>query len=226
MRPYFSKLGLLLVPTLALFFSSAAHADILAPGTAGGPDIFSFVCPAECPTLLALVETPFSNANESGDVLAGVISDPNNTFGAGNLDFVYQIVNNPGSIDGLERLVATSFTGYQTDVGFATNGSAIGNGFADGTVAPTGVDRPFANEVGFNFSALNTVAPGTDSVLLVVETNSTEFTSGTVAIIDGLSTNLAGFAPTGVPTPEPSMSMLVGLGLLALVGARKFVRAQ
>src|SRR5215471_18386191 len=83
----------------------------------------------------------------------------------------------PGSLDGLERLVATTFTGYATDVGYATNGSVLSNGFVDGTIAPGGVDRPFANEVGFNFGTPNTVAPGTSSELLVIQTNSTMFTT-------------------------------------------------
>jgi hypothetical protein len=42
-----------------------------------------------------LVSDPFSNANESGTVEAAVISDPTNPFGAGNLDFVYQIDTTP-----------------------------------------------------------------------------------------------------------------------------------
>jgi PEP-CTERM motif len=219
MRPYFSKLGLLLVPTLALVFSGVSRADILAPGSTGVPDVFTFVNP----TLLAVTSSPFSNANENGIVLAGVVSDPNNTFGAGDLDFVYQIDNNASSIDGLERLVAADFGGHLTDVGYATNGSILGNGFVDGTVAPQTVDRPFANEIGFSFGALNTVAPGTDSVLLVVETNDTKFNAGTVAIIDAVSTNLPGYQPA----PEPSTTILVGAGLAAVVAFRKkFARAQ
>jgi hypothetical protein len=217
-----SKLGVLLMPTLALVFSSAMRADVLAPGTAGLPDIFTFTGT----TLLADTVSPFSNANETGTVVAGVISDPNNTFGAGNLDFVFQIDNNAASIDGLERLVATTFTGYVTDVGYATNGSALGGPFLDGSVAPVEVDRPFANEVGFSFSPLNTVAPGSDSLVLVIETNATQFAPGNVAIIDGLSTNLSGYSPAGTATPEPSMSMLVGLGFAALAGVRKFVQAR
>ncbi|HYK16888.1 MAG TPA: hypothetical protein VEV37_02650 [Bryobacteraceae bacterium] len=75
------------MPTLALVFSGVGKADIIAPGSAGVPDVFTLVNP----TLLELVSDPFSNANESGTVLAAVISDPTNPFGAGNLDFVYQI---------------------------------------------------------------------------------------------------------------------------------------
>ncbi len=225
MRLSFSKLGLLLMPALALVFSGISQATVLVPGSEGFPDLFTLASP----TLLAEVTTPFSNADESGSVLAAVISDPNNTFGAGDLDFVYQIDNNSASIDGLERLSASTFTGYQTDVGYATNGSLLGNGFLDGTVAPQTVDRAFANVVGFTFSPLNTVAPGSDSVVLVIETNATGFTTGTVAITDGLSTNLSGFSPNGdpSPTPEPSMTLLAGAGLLALVAVRKkFARAQ
>jgi len=222
MRSLFSKLGLL-VPTLALVFSGVGKADIIAPGSAGVPDVFTLVNP----TLLELVSDPFSNANESGTVLAAVISDPTNPFGAGNLDFVYQIDNNTGSLDGLERLVATTFTGYATNVGYATNGAVLSNGFVDGTIAPGGADRPFANEVRFNFGTPNTVAPGTSSELLVIKTNSTMFTTGSVAIIDGLSTNLSGFSPSGDPTPEPSMTLFVGAGLAAVVALRKkFTRAQ
>lgn len=223
MRPYFSTLGLLAVPALALVFSGTSRADMLAPGTFGAPDVFTL----SGPTVFASTLDPFSNANETGTVEAAVISDPNNVFGAGNLDFIFQINNSSASIDGLERLVATDFTGYKTDVGYATNGSLLSSfGFSNGAIAPVTVDRPFANEVGFQFGPVNTVAPGTSSELLVIETNSDLFQPGTVAIIDGLSTNLSGFAPAGDPTPEPSMTLLVGAGLAAVVALRKrFSRA-
>jgi hypothetical protein len=47
----------------------------------------------------------------SGTYEAAVYSDPNNTFGAGDLDFVYQVSNNAGSTDSIARLTATNFSG-------------------------------------------------------------------------------------------------------------------
>jgi hypothetical protein len=77
----------------------------------------------------------------TGTYQAAVYSDPDNTFGASDLDFVYQVSNDAGSTDSIGRLTAISFLGYQTDVGYTATGSALGAGFVDGSVAPELADR-------------------------------------------------------------------------------------
>ena len=181
------------------------------------------------PTLLALTNNPFvgSAGTLSGTIQAAVYSDPLNTFGAGDLDFVYQITNSASSTDSISRVTAINFTGFSTDVGFTATGSGLGNGFVNGTVAPELVDRQSADVVGFTFNAplTDAITPGATSTVLVIETNATHFTSGNVSVIDGSVITVPAFSPTAVP--EMSSVTLLGLGLVCLGGvavARKKFR--
>ena len=94
-----------------------------------------------------------------------VISDQSNVFGSGDLDFVI-VVENDGFHD-LAGVVASSFAGFKTDVGY----------FPDfpGT-PPSTIDRSTAGTVGFNF--FDGIPRLSDTSQLVIETNATQFTSG------------------------------------------------
>jgi hypothetical protein len=147
------------------------------------------------------------------------------------LDFVIQASNSLISTDAIERLTLTSFTGFATDVGFTMNG---GGTLSGGTVIPETVSRGAAGDViGFNFSTLVPLlfSPGSTTFVLVIKTNATEFTSGTVSEIDGgVAASFAAFAPNGVPevTPVPTTLPLLatGLGALGLLGWRRKRKAQ
>jgi len=199
------------------------------PG-AFAPDIFNFTCPgASCPTLLAVTTNPWTNSTStmSGSYEAAVYSDPTNTFGAGDLDFVYQVSNNAGSTDSIGRLTAIDFTGFSTDVGYTSTGSTLGAGFVDGTVAPELVDRVSPGDsVGFSFNAPLTtlIAPGQTSTVLIIETNATNFTTGDLNIIDGGVSTVAAYEPAAaLTTPEPGTLVLFGSGLLGMAG---FIRRR
>ena len=141
----FSTASIFLATLSTLALNGAAEASVITPGPgASPPDVFGFTCPgAGCPTLLASTTSGWTNTTStmSGTYEAAVYSDPTNTFGAGDLDFVYQVSNNAGSTDSIARLTATNFSGWDTDVGYATNGSALGSSFVDGTWAPHDVGR-------------------------------------------------------------------------------------
>ena len=206
-------------------FASFASADILAPGATGAPDVL-----APGGTLLASLSGLWTNTTStmSGTYLTAVYSDPANTFGAGDLDFVYQVTNNANSVDSVGRTTAINFTGFMTDVGFTPLGSSLGAGFVNGTVIPISVDRSGSGDsIGFSFTPPISAAinPGQTSTVLVIETNATNFTSGFYNLIDGGVTTVAAFEPAAARVPEGSALSMLGISGIAVLGAmkRKFV---
>jgi hypothetical protein len=217
-----------------LIFSGAARADLVAPGTTLPPDIFS-AC-AGCTLLASLNSGPITVSNGQGitltfDVVTAVYSDPSNPFGAGNLDFVYQVTNVSGN-DFIGRVTAGVFSGFMTDVGFTATGSALPGGlFVDGTQAPQLVSRSTmlnnGATVGFAYDAPtpSTFGPGTTSTALIIETDAKNFKAGNVNVIDDVVGSTAAFEPAGavtVATPEPSSVALtlVGVGLVFVMRKR------
>jgi hypothetical protein len=219
------RTGSVLVVLSIFAFASFASADILAPGASGPPDVL-----APGGTLLASLSGPWTNTTStmSGTYLAAVYSDPSNTFGAGDLDFVYQVMNSANSTDSIGRTTAINFTGFLTDVGFTLTGSTLGAGFVNGTVVPITVDRANSGDsIGFSFTPPVSAAinPGQTSTVLIIETNATNFTSGHFNLIDGGVTTVASFAPLAARVPEGSALSMLGISGFALLGAmkRKFV---
>ena len=64
---------------------------------------------------------------------------------------------------------------------------------------------------------LGMLAPGTNSRLLVIQTNATTFQATTATVIDSLAANPASFAPLAIPEP----TTLALMGLIGLVGMRR-----
>jgi len=161
---------------------------------------------------------------------AAVYSDPSNTFCAGCLDFVYQVSNASSSTDGVGRVTAFNFAGWDVDAGFSPTAPGSGGGpFVDGTDAPGLVDRNTLDTVGFQFESSPTAAivPGDTSNILLIETNAMYFTSGGASVLDGGTANFSAFSPTASSqVPEPASALMLGLGMVALAGLCRFRRSE
>jgi len=199
---------------------SIVRADALAVGTAGqalsapitlttGTTVGSLTSLITAATFTATVHT----AVQTGDLLGGVANC------AGCLDFFYQITINSTATDGdgPNRTTITSFApaSITTDVWQLLNGSVLGLGFVNGTVAGTTDDRNTASVVGENFTG-NSLITGASNFVFVVRTNVKEFQPGVYNAIDGSIGATNTLAPT--ITPEPSTAVLLGSGLFGLVG--------
>lgn len=207
-----------LVAVAALLTTSLAYA--LLPGSTPlnpGGTVSPGVIPSgtDPGTLLASLSAPFSTIDTSGTVLSAVFREA-----SGTLDFYYQINNSQNSTGGISRETDSIFSGFITSVGYRTDGSTI-SGFVNGTVAPVSADRSSSGSVvGFSFAPPDSakIMPGTSSNVLIISTNATQFTSGSVSVIDGGATTVSSFAPA---IPEPSNLVLLGYGVLGLAVFRR-----
>ena len=101
-----------------------ARGSVITPGPgAFPPDIFNL------PGTTLLASNTVSGMDSTGTlsftVTSAVFSNPGNTFGANDLDFVYQVANSANSMDSIGRITAINFTGFSTDVGYDITGSTL-----------------------------------------------------------------------------------------------------
>jgi hypothetical protein len=192
--PLSVKLACLLAIALA---APLAHASILGNGGSTPPSPL-FPTGTQVATTSGTITTPTFTATYTQWVYA----DPNNSWCAGCLDFVYQFTNNGG--DANERFSMYNFAGFLVDVG--TNPFGMHD--------PNTVDRSLNGPViSFNYTAGNEIIPGETTPLFVIETNALHFTTGYASAQDGTAGYGFAYAPSAVP--EPSSLALIGGGLSA-----------
>jgi hypothetical protein len=202
-----------------LLIVSPAHANTLAPGELGSPDVFSSLSGL---TLLASYSGSESGGGDTWDLAEAVYS----TSG-GDLDFMFQVTNTTAGGDNpsIDKLRFQDFSGYSTDVGYTTSGASLPGGvFVNGTIAPMVVDRTLDGS-GVVFSpAEATFYDGDTSDVLVIETNATSYDGNGLMdlVFNDDDPSASAFEPTG-PTgvPEPRTTALLGAGLLLIAAMRR-----
>lgn len=208
-----------------MFTVALAQATILPPTGSAPVAASPFSTPVTGPFLANTGLQPFTATNSlgqttiSGEYQATVYADPSNVFCAGCLDFFIAVDSSASSTDSIERITLAAFGNFLTDVGYST-----GTGSVKGGVDPSTVDRSGnGNVIGFNFSTIEGVPPGSDTQILEIETNAPAFMKGTLQIIDSSVASVAAFDPCPVPEASSISLTLLGGALLgiAFMGRRR-----
>ena len=224
-----AKWSFLLLAAIAFALASGASAYPLTGTTAltDGSNALPGNATGDDPgTLLADLSEAWSFTTTAGTT-SGTLRTAVFMESSGTLDFYYQLSNDASSKTSIGRESNTNFDGFLTSVGFRTDGSSDAMlapaGFANGTMPPDLTDRS-SGVVGFSFSLAvgDKVAPGETSNILIISTNARNFTAGNAELLDGGSVTVAAFQPATVP--EPATMALLGGGLLALAGIRRYRR--
>jgi len=171
-----------------------------------------------------------SNAVFWGSIESQVYSSPTGDV------FVYQVTNNNNSTDDLEHVTLSSFSGYTTDADYnettppdspfappldATR-AAVSRGDGPPSVAGATIAfdyvQPSMPEVG--------IAPGQTTDYMIVETDSSSFTIGNGAIIDGAVGDAVVNVPSGaiVAVPEPASLTIIAAGGGMIMARRRRAR--
>jgi hypothetical protein len=200
----------------------SAHATSLAPNTTTGVTPSAWVMPSVSGSGFGFIDSKTSTVTAGSNYTATVTSAVFRENG-GTLDFLYQVTNHSGSNDSLSSLVLSSFSGLTTDV-FTTSGP-IGGYFSaptSSTAYAATRTNGLANDKSVTFSFSSKLDPGTTSSVLVIQTNATNYSTGSGGVTNSIETNALVFAPT----PEPTSLALFATCFLGLGGASAWRRRK
>jgi hypothetical protein len=219
------KSGLRLFGLLALLGvgNGVASAAILNPGDSNVPLTGTF-------TLAGETHIVADDQTATGTFSFGILSfdftlttQVYHNPTTGGLDFVYQLRNtatDPSLGDSFERLTVSSFSGYQTDVDYASSTGLLGSTPAD--VLPKDADRSTGSGTVVGFDLASPLTPQDTTDLLIVRTDATMVVLGSASVIDGTAHNAFIDAPFGaVSLPEPASLSLVAIASLGLMSRRR-----
>lgn len=214
-----AKNGILLVAALALV-AGPARADLM--GTPVTPGSTPVTITAEAASNLAnetLLATDLSNPLIGNPLISGNLANAVFRNSVGQLDFLYQLTNNAGSVP-ISTITVNNFAGFLAAAGTLTgtlpaNASGL---FTAGTAVSTNAERG-SNGADVSFHNL-ALAPGQTTTVFFVHTNATSFNQLGQALVSATTSANGGavattkFEPTAVPEP----STLAGAALAALLG--------
>lgn len=202
----FAGLAAVAASASAINLDPGGHVGRGTPDAPGALTVF-----LDSPALLDQITTPFSNPSINGVATAAVFRND-----AGTIDFYLQVSLGPDS-DPLGRVSMFNFQAFSTDVGYRLD--AYTPYLTPGTIFASEANRNASGTViGFDYDlGVNGFNPTTTGYTVVVRTDATDYKIGNVALINGVSTNVPGFAPV----PEPATLTALGLGALAMLRRRR-----
>lgn len=211
-----------------MFIRKGAVLALAVMGVASGAQAFSLLSPGDAVLVpdLALPgdavaidfrSDDFVGMNALSEILyTGTVDSYVFRQAAGNLIFGYIIYNDLDSIDEISAVSMTDFAGWITEVG--QDPAAAGPG---GIPSTSAARSSTGGTVTFNFtrSPLGRGALEQDkaSYGLMIRTNATDYTRGTVNVLNGAIATVESFAPV----PEPASIAALGVGAAALLRRRK-----
>jgi MYXO-CTERM domain-containing protein len=188
-----------LLPYLPTFFSDGYYAG-------------QFIDPVYTSADFTGVNT-FGQTVFTGTISEGVWKDLN----TGGLDFYFQVLNDNSSMDAINHLSMTDFTGFTTAVAQVDgSGDNIKALFASRSASGDTVSFSFLPGAGPGYDE---IAPGKSTADVLIMTNATSYKLGSAQISDGGVATAQIFAPAAVP--EPCSLTALALGGLALLRRRK-----
>jgi hypothetical protein len=226
-RVSLSSIAALCVLALAVVAPSGhANANVLPLGGTVAPDVFSidyntgYTAVADT----GLQAFSFAGGVDTGSVVQFVLK--NNTTGF--LDFVTEFNVTAGVVQDLSvaNFTNAGYSATYPDVGYNSLQCISGLTGCPGTfVAPTGVNATGDGSViEFTFGSTGVTA-GELSNELVVQTNATTFSPGTIGLIDGGGATANGYEPAPAPLIGHGLSVVLAVGGM-LFGVRLWARGK